>query len=223
MKSDMNLMMPYDIATKIDDAGIIAVLVIDELKHALPLAEALLKGGVDTVELTLRTPIAFDAAIAIKKEFPEIVLGFGTLITIDQISKVVDAGADFAVAPGCNPRIIVEAKNQGLPFAPGIMTPSDIELAIELGCQILKYFPAETSGGLKNLESMVAPYQYLGLKFIPLGGLSLENSANYLKSPLITAIGGSWLAKSQLIKDEQWNTITKNALEIKNLIKEIKH
>jgi 2-dehydro-3-deoxyphosphogluconate aldolase/(4S)-4-hydroxy-2-oxoglutarate aldolase len=96
-------------------------------------------------------------------------------------------------------------------------------LAIELGCQILKYFPAETSGGLKNLESMVAPYQYLGLKFIPLGGLSLENSANYLKSPLITAIGGSWLAKSQLIKDEQWSTITKNALEIKNLIKEIKH
>ncbi len=210
--------MTPDIIEKIDEAGIIAVLVIDELKHALPLANALLAGGINTVELTLRTDAALDAAKIIKKELPQINLGFGTVLTVDQVKAVVDLGADFAVAPGCNPKVIAEAIKQGLSFAPGIMTPSDIELAVEQGCRILKYFPAETSGGMEHLENMVAPYGYLDLKFIPLGGCNMENAASYLKSPLITAIGGSWIAKRQLIQSEKWDIITANAKEIRDLI-----
>ncbi|GAL82354.1 4-hydroxy-2-oxoglutarate aldolase [Algibacter lectus] len=215
--------MTPEIIKKIDDSGVIAVLVIDELKHAVPLAKALLKGGgVDSIELTLRTPVALDAAKLIKNEVPEITLGFGTVLTTDQVKAVVDLGADFAVAPGCNPKVIAEAIKLGLPFAPGIMTPTDIEMALEEGCRVLKYFPAETSGGMDNLKNMVAPYQYLGLKFIPLGGLNINNARTYLESPLITAIGGSWIAKSNLIHDENWEAITNNAQEITDLIKNIR-
>lgn len=214
--------MTPEIIKKIDDAGVIAVLVIDELKHAVPLAKSLLKGGVDAIELTLRTPVAIDAAKIIKKEVPEITLGFGTVLTIDQVKAVVDLGADFAVAPGCNPKVIAEAVNLGLPFAPGVMTPTDIEMALAEGCRVLKYFPAETSGGMENLTNMVAPYQYLGLKFIPLGGLNINNARTYLESSLITAIGGSWIAKNQLIQAENWEAITKNAQDIRALINEIR-
>ena len=214
--------MAPEIIKKIDEAGIIAVLVIDELKHAVPVAKALLEGGVDTIELTLRTPVALEAAKAIKKEVPQISLGFGTVLTTDQVKAVVDAGADFAVAPGCNPKIIAEARKLGLSFAPGIMTPTDIEMAIEEGCRVLKYFPAESSGGMNHLTNMVAPYQYLNPKFIPLGGCNLENASSYLESPLITAIGGSWVAKRPLIQSENWAEITKNATEITTLIKKIR-
>jgi len=207
---------------KIDDAGIIAVLIIDEVKHAVPVARALLAGGVDTIELTLRTPAAMESAIAIKKDVPEISLGFGTVLTIDQVKAVIDVGADFAVSPGCNPKIIREAKKLGLSFAPGIMTPTDIEMALEEGCRILKYFPAETSGGMKHLISMAAPYQFLGLKFIPLGGCNYENASSYLRSALITAIGGTWVAKRSLIQSENWNVITNNAKEIRTLITQIR-
>ncbi len=214
--------MTPEIIQRIDDAGIIAVLIIDDLKHAVPTAKALLKGGVDAIELTLRTPVALDAARAIRKEVPEMALGFGTVLTVEQVKAVADLGADFAVAPGCNPKVIAEAIKQGLSFAPGIMTPSEIEIAVELGCRILKYFPAETSGGIANLKDMVAPYQYLGLKFIPLGGCNMSNARNYLESSLITAIGGSWVANRQLIQTENWDAIETNAKEIRNLIKSIR-
>ena len=219
--TDQKAMTP-NLIQKINDSGIIAVLIVDEIKHAVPLANALLKGGVDTIELTLRTPAALDAARLIKKEVPEITLGFGTVLTVDQIKCVVDIGADFAVSPGCNPKIITEAFKQGLSFAPGIMTPTDIEIAVQAGCRVLKFFPAATSGGIEHLESMSAPYNYLGLKFIPLGGCNMKNAPTYLKSDLITAIGGSWLAKRDLIQSEDWETITANAKEIRNLITKIR-
>lgn len=210
------------IINKVNDSGVIAVLVVDELKHAVPLAKALLKGGVDAIELTLRTPAAMDAAKAIKKEVPEMMLGFGTVLTVDQVKAVADLEADFAVAPGCNPKVISQAYKLGLPFAPGVMTPTDIEIAVEHGCRILKFFPAETSGGIKHLESISAPYQYLGLKFIPLGGLNMNNAATYLRSSLISAIGGSWLATRALIQSEDWPAITKNSENIRSLITEIR-
>ncbi len=214
--------MKPEIISRIDDAGIVAVLVIDELKHAVPVAKALLAGGVDAIELTLRTPVALQAADLIKKEVPEIALGFGTVLTVDQVKAVVDAGADFAVAPGCNPRVLAEAYKKGLSFAPGIMTPTDIEIAVENGCRVIKYFPAETSGGMEHLENMVAPYQYLGLKFIPLGGCNMSNARGYLESPLITAIGGSWVAKRPLIQGEKWDEITANAKAIRDLIIDVR-
>jgi len=214
--------MTPTIIKKIDDAGIIAVLIIDKEEYAIPLAQALLEGGVDTIELTLRTPAAIGAAKLIKKEFPQMNLGFGTVLTVDQVKAVVDAGADFAVSPGCNPRILKEAYDQKLPFAPGIMTPTDIEIALEHGCRVLKYFPAVTSGGLAHLKDIVAPYKYLGLSFIPLGGMNMDNAKAYLESDLITAIGGSWLARKPLIDSGSWDAITNNAQEISDLISEIK-
>jgi len=215
--------MSPEIIKKINNMGVIAVLVVDEVKHAVPLAQALIKGGVDIIELTLRTEAAMDAAAAIKKEVPEMTLGFGTVLTVDQVKAVHDLGADFAVAPGCNPKIIAEAYNQGLSFAPGVMTPSDIEIAVEHGCRILKLFPAESSGGMEYLKNMSSPYQYLDLKFIPLGGLNITNAKNYLDSSLVAAIGGSWLAKRPLILDENWSQITANATAITNLIRQARN
>ncbi|NQU54557.1 MAG: bifunctional 4-hydroxy-2-oxoglutarate aldolase/2-dehydro-3-deoxy-phosphogluconate aldolase [Bacteroidetes bacterium] len=214
--------MSPEIIKKIDEAGVIAVLVIDDVKHAVPVAKALLKGGVNAIELTLRTPAAIEAARAIKSEVPEITLGIGTVLTIGQVKAAAELGADFAVSPGCNPRVIAAAREHDLSFAPGIMTPTDIEIAIEQGCRVLKYFPAESSGGMNHLTNMVAPYQYLGLKFIPLGGLSMANAASYLESPIITAIGGSWIAKRPLIQAENWEAITENAKEVRKLITEIR-
>jgi len=207
---------------KVKQSSVVAVLVVDEEKHAVPLAKALLRGGVDTIELTLRTPAALPAAAAIKKEVPEITLGIGTVLTVDQVKAVTDLGVDFAVAPGCNPRILAEANKLGLSFAPGIMTPTDIEIALEYGCRLLKYFPAESSGGMGHLKNIVAPYQYLGLSFIPLGGVNLDNARAYLEADLIAAIGGSWLAKRPQIMAEDWEGIEKNARDIRTLIEEIR-
>lgn len=214
--------MSPEIIEKIDRAGVVAVLIIDEVKHAVPVANALLRGGVDTIELTLRTPVAMEAAKAIKSEVPEIILGLGTVLTVGQVRAAAELGADFAVAPGCNPKVIAAARKHGLSFAPGVVTPTDIEIAIEQGCRILKYFPAESAGGMKHLSNMAAPYQYLGLKFIPLGGLNIDNAGSYLQSSLITAIGGSWIATRQMIQAEDWDGITNNANKIRSLITEIR-
>jgi 2-dehydro-3-deoxyphosphogluconate aldolase/(4S)-4-hydroxy-2-oxoglutarate aldolase len=219
----MQKVMSNEIAKKIQEAGVVAVLVIDKPEHAIPLADALVKGGVDAIELTLRTPAAMHAAKVIKAELPQITLGLGTVITEEQVKGAADIGVDFAVAPGCNPKVVAAAKECGLSFAPGVVTPSDIEFAIEQGCRILKYFPAETAGGMKHLSSMAGPYQHFDLKFIPLGGLNIDNAASYLQSPLIAAIGGSWIAKRSQIQAEDWEGITENAKEIRSLISEIRN
>lgn len=229
-KEEKNILQPVPqqamaphIIQKVEDTGVMAVLVIDDLRHAVPVAKALLEGGVSIVELTLRTKVALKSAALIKKEVPQITLGFGTVIIPEQVKAVVDSGADFAVAPGCNAKVLAEAAKQGLSFAPGVMTPSDIELSLEYGCRLLKYFPAETSGGMKHLVSMVNPYEYLGLKFIPLGGCNNANAPEYLQSPLIAAIGGSWIANRKLIQTESWQAISANAREICETIKRVRH
>lgn len=211
-----------DIISRIDNAGVVAVLVIDNLKHALPLAKALLDGGVDAIELTLRTPVALEAAVAIKKNFSEITLGIGTVLTVEQVKAIADIGVDFAVAPGFNPRVVEAAQKYGVSFAPGITTASEIEGAVEMGCRILKFFPAEAVGGMNYLKNMAGPYQYLGLKFIPLGGLNIRNAVDYLESDLVTAIGGSWIAKRQLIQEENWGAIESNAKAIRDLIRQVR-
>ncbi len=214
--------MTPEIIQKIDDAGVIAVLVIDDVKHAVPTAKALLAGGVDTIELTLRTPAAIECIQAIQNEVPEITMGIGTVLTTKQVEAVAKLGVDFAVAPGCNATVLKAAQENGLSFAPGVMTPSEIEKALEFGCRVIKYCPAEPAGGLSFLKNMAGPYGYLGLTFIPLGGLNLNNARAYLESPLITAIGGSWIANRPLIQNEQWETITRNAQDITDLMAEIR-
>lgn len=204
-------MFPSDLHQKIKESAIIAVLVIDDAANAVPLAHALLRGGIGAMELTLRTDAALDALRAIRDEVPEMLAGIGTILSTDQVDEVVAAKAAFGVAPGLNRRVVEHAQNKGLPFGPGILTPSDIEQGIELGCRTLKYFPAETAGGLKHLKNMAAPYLHIGIDFIPLGGLNANNMSDYLASPLIAAIGGSWIASRDLIAAQDWNRIEANA------------
>lgn len=211
------------LAQRVENCGIVAVLVVDRVEDAVPLAQALLAGGVDVMELTLRTPAAIDALKAIKGAVPEMLAGVGTILTTDQVKQVVEAGAAFGVAPGLNPRVLATAREVGLSFAPGILTPSDIEAAVEHGCKILKLFPAEPSGGLAYLRAMAAPYAHLGLKFIPLGGLNAKNMASYLADPNIAALGGSWLAPRELIKAGEWDKITALAAEAVQIITSTRH
>lgn len=195
------------------DARILAVLVIDEVEAAVPVAESLLAGGVTVMELTLRTPAALEAARAIRAACPEMTVGIGTILFPDQIAASLDAGAAFGVSPGVNPTMIQAAKGAGLPFGPGIMTPTDIDMAIQEGCRLLKFFPAESSGGLAHLQNIAAPYAHLGLQFIPLGGVSLSNMMTYLSHDLIAAVGGSWLAPRAVIQNRDWKKIETNARE----------
>lgn len=199
------------LAEKISASGVVAVLVVDDVKDAVPLARALLEGGVDVMELTLRTPAALDALKVIRREVPEMLAGIGTILSPEQLRAAREAGAAFGVAPGCNPRVLAAAREEGFPFAPGIATPTDIEMALEHGCRLLKFFPAEQLGGLSHLRAMAAPYAHLGVRYLPLGGLTAANAAAYLQDPLIAAIGGSWIAPRDLIKSGDWPKITANA------------
>jgi len=190
---------------------IIAVVVIDDPADAAPLGRTLLDNGIEAIELTLRTPAAFEALEAIRAECPKMQIGLGTVLTGEQVRRAANAGAAFAVAPGLNPGVIRAATDAGLPFAPGIVTPSDIETAVELGCRVLKFFPAEPSGGVSYLKSMTAPYAHLDLRYIPLGGLNADNFLSYLALPSVPAVGGSWIAPRNLIRDKDWASIATNA------------
>ena len=207
------------LADKVAGAGIVAVLVIDDAADAVPLARALLEGGVGVMELTLRTPAALDALRHIRREVPEMVAGIGTILNVDQLHAAHEAGAAFGVSPGCNPRLLSAAREAGFSFGPGIATPSDIEIAVENGCRLLKFFPAEQLGGLSYLRAMAAPYAHLGLRYIPLGGLTEANAGTYLNDPLIAAIGGSWIAPREAIKSNDWKTIVATASAAQGLAK----
>lgn len=209
---------PIPLLGRIESSGIIAVLVIDRVADALSAAEALIAGGIDVIELALRTPESLAALREIKKHFPSMVVGAGTVLTPGQISTVMDAGADFAVAPGCNPRVLAAAAAAGLPFGPGIVTPSDIEAALEYGCNTLKFFPAEPSGGLAYLRNMTAPYTHLGLRYIPLGGINETSAASYLAEASVAALGGSWIAPSELIRQRDFIEITARAQRARNIV-----
>ncbi|OGV39381.1 MAG: keto-deoxy-phosphogluconate aldolase [Lentisphaerae bacterium GWF2_45_14] len=213
---------PDELKNKMEKSAIIAVLVIDNADDAVPLAKTLLDGGIDIMELTLRTPAAIAALKEIKSKVPEMTAGIGTILRPDQVIEAKEAGAVFGVAPGFNPRIVAKAKELGLPFAPGICTPSEIEWALEAGCEILKFFPSETCGGLKNLSAMAAPYAHLNLRYIPLGGLKQENFAEYLKNPAVIAVGGSWLALRDEINKNDWKTIKEKASKARETINSIR-
>lgn len=189
-------------------SGMIAVLMIDDAEDAVPVARALLAGGVDCMELTLRTPVAMEALRRIRAEVPEMTAGVGTILTPQQAREVKAAGAAFGVSPGMNARVVAEAVQIGLPFAPGICTPSDIEQALEHGCKLLKFFPAEPCGGLNYLKNIAAPYAHLGLRYVPLGGVDQNNAETYLIDPLIHAVGGSWLASRHALQRKAWSEVT---------------
>ena len=211
-----------DLHKRLHSSGVIAVLIIDDANDAVPLARALHAGGVDCIELTLRTDSAIESVRRIAAEVPEVVVGVGTILTPQQADAAKDAGADFGVAPGTNPRVIQRAIEIGLPFSPGVCTPTDIEMALELGCRVLKFFPSEPSGGLNYLKSTAAPYMHLGVKYIPLGGVSGKNAEEYLRDPNVMALGGSWLGPRDLIQKRDWAAITKLASEATEIVKSVR-
>lgn len=204
-------MASAEVWKRVEDLGLVAVLVLDRVEAAQPLAEALLEGGVGAMELTLRTPQALEALRVIRQRVPRMLAGVGTILTPEQVQQVVEAGGAFGVAPGLNPRVVAEAARLGLPFAPGVCTPSEVEQGLELGCKVLKLFPAELSGGLKYLQAIAAPYAHLGVKFLPLGGVTEENLGAYLREPHVAAVGGTWLAPRPAITGGQWASITEAA------------
>jgi 2-dehydro-3-deoxyphosphogluconate aldolase/(4S)-4-hydroxy-2-oxoglutarate aldolase len=206
---------------QIGESRVIAVLVIDRVEDAVPLAKALIDGGVNAMELTLRTDAAIDSLRAIIAEVPEMIAGIGTILTVNQLREVCLTGAAFGVAPGLNRKVVEEARSLGLPFAPGVVTPSDVEKALEYDLRVLKFFPAEPSGGLAYLKSMNAPYAHLHLRYIPLGGINLQNMRNYLEDPIILAVGGSWIAESKLIQKQDWKAIAENARRASQIAREI--
>ncbi len=199
-----------------------AVLTVERVEDAAPLARALLAGGVDAMELTLRTPAAAEALRVVVAKVPEMLAGVGTILTPEQVAEVREAGAAFGVAPGTNPRVVEAARAAGLAFAPGVATPSDIERAVELGCRTLKFFPAERIGGLPYLKSMAAPYAHLGLRFMPLGGINSGNMQEYLRDPLMLAVGGSWIAPRGKILERDWQGITETAREATGLVEKVR-
>jgi 2-dehydro-3-deoxyphosphogluconate aldolase / (4S)-4-hydroxy-2-oxoglutarate aldolase len=219
----MHQLFKPEVIEKIQRTGVIAVLVVDQAEDAVPLANALAAGGITVMELTLRTPAAIDALKRIVAEVPEITAGVGTVITPEQVRQISQAGAAFGVAPGLNRRVLDEAKRVGLPFAPGVVTPSDIETALEYNCRLLKFFPAEPAGGLAYLQGMAAPYAHLNIRYIPLGGINEQNMRPYLADPIVAALGGSWLAPRKLIQQKNWTQITENARRAITAVHDIRH
>jgi 2-dehydro-3-deoxyphosphogluconate aldolase / (4S)-4-hydroxy-2-oxoglutarate aldolase len=219
---DVKPSFPADLAANLADAGVIAVLLIDRIDDAVPLAEALMAGGVRAIELTLRTPVALDCIKPIRQAVPTMIVGVGTILSAQQVRRVAEADAAFGVAPGTNPATIDVARRVGLPFAPGVCTPTDIELALQADCTLLKFFPCGPCGGLAYLRSIAAPFSHLGVRFIPLGGIDLSNARDYLDERLVQAIGGSWIAPRAVIEQRDWERITKNAADAMSLVERVR-
>ncbi|NLB68343.1 MAG: bifunctional 4-hydroxy-2-oxoglutarate aldolase/2-dehydro-3-deoxy-phosphogluconate aldolase [Lentisphaerae bacterium] len=216
---------PFDseVAKSICDCGNIAVVIIDDAGRAVDLAHALLDGGVNIMELTLRTPAALRALEAVAVKVPDMVVGAGTVLSISQLKDARNAGAAFAVAPGFNRSVVQSAMDMNFSFAPGVMTPSEIEGAVETGCRILKFFPASVVGGPQALKTLTAPYNHLGIKYIPLGGLAPDNTADYLMNPAVAACGGSWIAPAKLINESDWEAIRANASRATEIVKTVRN
>lgn len=204
-------LFPKPLLDRLRACHVVATCSVENPEHAVPLAQALVKGGITVVELTLRTPAAMEAIRRVCAEVPAMMVGVGTILTPDQVVAVKAAGVAFGVAPGLNPKVIQAAAAAGLPFAPGICTPSELEAAIEHGCRLVKFFPAEASGGLEFLKSMAAPYRHLGIKYFPLGGLTAGNMTAYLKEDNVPCIGGSWIVKKEMVDKADWGGITASA------------
>ena len=198
---------------------IVPVLVLEDVKSGLKMCEILAENGLPAAEITFRTAAAAEIIREATKNFPQLYLGAGTILNLRDLDRAFDAGAKFAVAPGFNPTVVKAAVSAGRAFAPGVCTPSEVEQAMELGCRLLKFFPAEAAGGVKMLKSIIAPYRHLGISFMPTGGVTTANAADYLALKEVAAVGGTWLGKSDEIKAGNWSGIAatvKAAAELKN-------
>ncbi len=194
------------ILNKLEAFGIVPVIKIDRVEDTLPLAKALCKGGLPIAEITFRTACAKEAIKTITTHLPEMLVGAGTILTTEQVDQAVEAGASFIVSPGFNPKVVKYCVDKGIPIIPGCINPSDIERAIELGLELVKFFPAEASGGVEMIKEMAAPYTTM--KFMPTGGITVKNLNEYLSFDKVIACGGVWMVDTGLINSGQFDKIT---------------
>ena len=195
----------------LSDYGIVPVIAIDDVKDALPLADALIAGGLPVAEITFRTAAARDVIAEIAKHRPEVQLGAGTVVSTEQADAVLAAGARFALSPGLDIEVLAHAAQAGLPFAPGIMTPTDLQAALKAGCKMVKFFPAMAAGGPNMLKNIAAPYAHTGVGFNPTGGVNMDNLGDWLALPQVRAVGGTWIAAKPDIAAGNWEKIADNA------------
>lgn len=197
---------------------IVCVAVVDRADDAVPLTEALLAGGLNCIEVTFRTVSAAESISRIRKALPDAVVGAGTLLTADNVKAAVDAGAQFGVSPGLSEAVSRAAQENKLPLFPGVITPSEVMRAMELGWKHLKFFPAETFGGVNALKALAGPFGHTGVKFVPTGGITAATLGNYLAIPQVAAVGGSWMAEKKLIAEKNWKQVTALTAEAMKVI-----
>ena len=206
--------MDNNMISELYSIGLIPVIKIENADDAVPLAKALIDGGLPAAEITFRTKCAAEAIKNITDAYPEMLVGAGTVLTTEQVDAAIAAGSKFIVSPGLNPKVVSYCLSKGVPMLPGCSNPSDVEAALELGLSTVKFFPAEAVGGLKMLKAMAAPYGQL--TFMPTGGINAENLLDYLKFNKIVACGGSFMVQDELVKEKKWDEITaltKNAVK----------
>lgn len=194
-----------EVLEKIGKIGIVPVVKLDDAKDAVPLANALIKGGLPCAEVTFRTDAAEEAIRLISEKFPEMLVGAGTVLTTEQVDRAISAGAKFIVTPGYNSKIVKYCIDKNIPITPGCPSSSDIEAAIEMGLDVVKFFPAEPLGGINMIKALAAPY--VGVKFMPTGGINAKNINEYLDCDKIVACGGSWMVKDTLINEGKFDEI----------------
>ncbi len=200
--------------------GIIPVVVLNDAKDAEPLAKALIEGGLPVAEVTFRTDAAEESIRTMTSEFPELLVGAGTVLTVEQADRAVAAGAKFIVSPGLNPKVVKHCQEIGVPITPGVVTPTEIEQALDLGLEVVKFFPAEPSGGLPMIKAMAAAYTKL--KFMPTGGINAKNVVDYLNYDKILACGGSWMVKGDLISAGEFDKISSLCREAVDIVKSVR-
>lgn len=204
----MNAPISTDATADLLKSRLICVAVIENADDAVPLAEALLAGGLNVIEVTFRTAAAADAITRIREAVPKMKVGAGTLLSVDQVRQAFDAGAEFGISPALNEAVLGEANVLDLPFFPGVMTPTEIDRALRLNCRRLKFFPAEPAGGVNMLKALAGPFAHTGVQFIPTGGVTAALLPAYLALPNVVAVGGSWMAERKLIAERAWPKIT---------------
>lgn len=214
--------MTKSVFDQIASIGVVPVIAVEDAEAALPLADALLEGGLPVAEITFRTAAAAQTIETIAARRPEMLVGAGTLITPSQVDEAANAGAKFALSPGIDTDVLTHARDKSLPFAPGIMTPSDLQVALKFGCSMVKFFPAMPSGGPKMLKAIAGPYAHTGVGFNPTGGVTLDNLSDWLTMPEVRAVGGTWIASKADIAAGNWTSITQNARQAVERVKEIR-
>ena len=200
--------------------GVVPVVVLEDAEQAVPTAKALLKGGINAMEITFRTAAARDSIAKVAKEVPEMIVGAGTVINVEQLHAAVEAGAKFIVSPGSDADIIREAMKLNVAVTPGVVTPSEIMLGLRLGVKVFKFFPAESFGGLKTIKALCGPFPQI--RIIPTGGINQANVADYFKNPKIVAVGGSWMCTKDMISAGDFDAITEKSRAATDLFKEIR-